>query len=167
MNRNAGRHCVAERSCILLQEPLAPALQTVTGSSIYVGNPRKQRVKWAKPVIPPTEIEESMGTSYQKGWVMLRGKKWYGYFRRTVIDPKTNEPKPAITPIILGLKVEMSKSQARAKLEVEIGKLGKQSANGDRSIISGTVTLAGLSKTVSSRSRSRIGERRRPRSRSI
>ncbi|AXC12194.1 Epoxide hydrolase [Acidisarcina polymorpha] len=42
-------------------------------------------------------IEESMGTSYQKGWVMLRGKKWYGYFRRTVIDPKTNEPKPAIT----------------------------------------------------------------------
>lgn len=82
-----------------------------------------------------------MGTSYQKGWVMLRGKKWYGYFRRTVIDLKTNEPKPAITPIILGLKVEMSKSQARAKLEVEIGKLGKQSANGDRSIVSGTVTL--------------------------
>jgi len=82
-----------------------------------------------------------MGTSYQKGWVMLRGKKWYGYFRRTVIDPKTNEPKPAITPIILGLKAEMSKSQARAKLEVEIGKLGKQSANGDRSIVSGTVTL--------------------------
>ena len=35
----------------------------------------------------------------------------------------------------------MSKSQARAKLEVEIGKLGKQSANGDRSIVSGTVTL--------------------------
>lgn len=82
-----------------------------------------------------------MGTSYQKGWVMLRGKKWYGYFRRTVIDPKTNEPKPAVTPIILGLKVEMSKSQARAKLEVEIGKLGKQSANGDRSAVSGTVTL--------------------------
>lgn len=82
-----------------------------------------------------------MGTSYQKGWVMLRGKKWYGYFRRMVIDPKTNEPKPAITPIILGLKAEMSKSQARAKLEVEIGKLGKQSANGDRSIVSGTVTL--------------------------
>ncbi len=28
-----------------------------------------------------------MGTSHQKGWVMVRGKKWYGYFRRTVLDP--------------------------------------------------------------------------------
>jgi integrase len=82
-----------------------------------------------------------MGTSYQKGWVTLRGKKWYGYFRRTVIDPNTNEPKPASTPVILGLKGEMSKSQARAKLEVEIARLGKQSSNGDKSMVSGTVTL--------------------------
>ena len=35
-----------------------------------------------------------MGTSYQKGWVRLRGKKWYGYFRRMEIDPSTSEPKP-------------------------------------------------------------------------
>jgi hypothetical protein len=25
-----------------------------------------------------------MGTSHQKGWVSVRGKKWYGYFRRTL-----------------------------------------------------------------------------------
>ena len=67
-----------------------------------------------------------MGTSYQKGWVRLRGKKWYGYFRRTEIDPSTNEPKPAAAQMILGFKSEMSKSQAREKLESEIAKLGTQ-----------------------------------------
>jgi len=35
-----------------------------------------------------------MGSSYQKGWVRLRGKKWYGYFRRTELDPATDQPKP-------------------------------------------------------------------------
>lgn len=58
-----------------------------------------------------------MGTSYQKGWVLLRGKKWYGYFRRTVLDPKTAEPKSVIAPVILGLKCEMTKFQAREQLE--------------------------------------------------
>lgn len=28
-----------------------------------------------------------MGGSFPKGWVRLRGKKWYGYFRRTELDP--------------------------------------------------------------------------------
>ena len=46
-----------------------------------------------------------MGTSHQKGWVLLRGKKWYGYFRRTVIDPETNNPKRLSSPIVLGLKI--------------------------------------------------------------
>jgi integrase len=82
-----------------------------------------------------------MGTSYQKGWVSLRGKKWYGYFRRTVIDPETNEPKPAVIPVILGLKSQMSKSQAREALEGEIAKLGKQPLNGDKSMVNGSVTL--------------------------
>ena len=44
-----------------------------------------------------------MGSSYQKGWVRVRGKKWYGNFRRTVIDPETNEPKTVISPVVLGL----------------------------------------------------------------
>ena len=50
-----------------------------------------------------------MGNSHQKGWVSLRGKKWYGYFRRTVLDPGTNEPKIVSTPIPLGLKARMAK----------------------------------------------------------
>jgi integrase len=64
-----------------------------------------------------------MGTSHQKGWVMVRGKKWYGYFRRTVLDPAANEPKPIITPVVLGLKSEMTKFEAREKLEREIARL--------------------------------------------
>jgi hypothetical protein len=61
-----------------------------------------------------------MGTSYQKGWVSVRGKKWYGYFRRTVLDPETNEQRTAATPIALGLKSEITKTQAREKLQREI-----------------------------------------------
>ena len=82
-----------------------------------------------------------MGTSYQKGWVRLRGKKWYGYFRRTEIDPSTNEPKPAVAQVILGFKSEMSKTQAREKLEGEVAKLGKQPLNGDKSMVNGAVTF--------------------------
>jgi hypothetical protein len=44
-----------------------------------------------------------MGNSHQRGWVVLRGKKWYGYYRKTVLDPTTNEQKVEIVPVILGL----------------------------------------------------------------
>jgi integrase len=82
-----------------------------------------------------------MGTSYQKGWVRLRGKKWYGYFRRAELDSATDQPKPAVAQVILGLKSGMSKSQAREKLEGEIARLGKQPLNGDKSMINGAVTF--------------------------
>jgi integrase len=82
-----------------------------------------------------------MGGSFQKGWVRLRGKKWYGYFRRTELDPATDQPKPAVAQVILGFKSEMSKSQAREKLEGEIAKLGKQPLNGDKSMVNGAVTF--------------------------
>jgi integrase len=81
-----------------------------------------------------------MGSSHQKGWVRLRGKKWYGYFRRTELDSATDEPKPVIAQVILGLKSEMTKFQAREKLEGEIARLGGQST-GDRSMINGAVTF--------------------------
>jgi hypothetical protein len=72
-----------------------------------------------------------MGNSYQKGWVRLRGKKWYGNFRRTVVDPETNQPKTVISPGVLGLKSEMSKSEAKEKLEGEIARLtGQPTADG-------------------------------------
>lgn len=81
-----------------------------------------------------------MGSSYQKGWVRVRGKKWYGNFRRTVIDPETNQPKTVISPVVLGLKSEMSKSEAREKLEGEIARLSGQPTV-DGTVKNGTVTF--------------------------
>jgi len=81
-----------------------------------------------------------MGVSHQKGWVRLRGKKWYGYFRRTELDPATNNSKLNVAQVILGLKSEMSKYEAREKLEREISRLGGQST-GDRSVVNGSVTF--------------------------
>ena len=81
-----------------------------------------------------------MGTSYQKGWVSLRGKKWYGYFRRTVLDLETNQPKTISSPVALGLKSEMTKSRAREKLAQEITRLSGQITE-DGSVKNGTVTF--------------------------
>jgi integrase len=81
-----------------------------------------------------------MGKSHQKGWVSVRGKKWYGYFRRTVIDPKTREPKTVSTPVALGLKTEMTKYEAREKLELEIKRLTGQITE-DGVVKNGSVTF--------------------------
>ena len=77
-----------------------------------------------------------MGSSYQKGWVRSRGKKWHGCFRRPELDPQTNEPKLVTHSFVMGLKAEMSKSQARERLGDEITKLGGRST-GDQSVING------------------------------
>lgn len=81
-----------------------------------------------------------MGKSHQKGWVSIRGKKWYGYFRRTVIDPSTNQPKTVSTPVALGLKSEMTKFEARERLELEIKRLTGQIAE-DGVVRNGSVTF--------------------------
>jgi integrase len=81
-----------------------------------------------------------MGKSYQKGWVSIRGKKWYGYFRRTALDAETNEPKTVSIPVALGLKSEMTKTQARQKLESEIVRLTGQTVE-DGTVKNGTVTF--------------------------
>jgi len=49
-----------------------------------------------------------MGHSHQKGWVVARGKKWYGYFRRTVMDVASNEIKTKIVPVVLGAQSQMT-----------------------------------------------------------
>jgi integrase len=81
-----------------------------------------------------------MGKSHQKGWVSVRGKKWYGYFRRTVIDPETRKPKTVSTPVALGLKTEMTKYEAREKLELEIKRLTGQITE-DGVVKNGSVTF--------------------------
>ena len=82
-----------------------------------------------------------MGTSHQKGYVTPRGKQWYGYFRKTVKDPATNEEKTVRVTAILGLRSKMSKSEARDALEREITKQNGQSASGNRIMNDGSVTF--------------------------
>jgi hypothetical protein len=61
-----------------------------------------------------------MGKSYQAGWVVPRGKKWYGYYRRTVLNPVTNKQKVDAVPVILGLRSQMTKFEAREALAAEV-----------------------------------------------
>ena len=80
-----------------------------------------------------------MGSSYQRdrsGSAERNGTA----ILQTELDPATGQPKPAVAQVILGLKTEMSKSQAREKLECEISRLGKQ-PTGDKSMINGAVTF--------------------------
>ena len=81
-----------------------------------------------------------MGRSHQKGWVVARGKKWYGYFRRNVIDPVSSQPKCTIVPVVLGLKSQITKFEARESLEREIAKLTGQSPGG-KAANDGSVTF--------------------------
>jgi integrase len=71
-----------------------------------------------------------MGKSHQRGWVVLRGKKWYGYCRRTVLDPTNNEERVETLTVILGQKSQMTKFLARERLELEIAKQGGQNPGG-------------------------------------
>jgi integrase len=81
-----------------------------------------------------------MGKSHQKGWVILRGKKWYGYCRKVVLDPTKNEEKINIVSMVLGPKAEITKFQARERLEQEIARQTGQTPNG-RVMNDGAVTF--------------------------
>ena len=71
-----------------------------------------------------------MGRSHQTGWVVLRGKRWYGYFRQERLDPTTEEPEAKPVCIRLELKTKMTKSEARTALRTEILKRTKQIPEG-------------------------------------
>jgi hypothetical protein len=82
-----------------------------------------------------------MGKSHQKGWVSVRGKKWYGYFRRSghrLQDESSQDSSR--TPVALGLKSEMTKYEAREKLELEIKRLTGQITE-DGVVKNGSVTF--------------------------
>jgi integrase len=81
-----------------------------------------------------------MGASRQRGYVTPRGKKWYGYFRKTVNDPTTGEQKTLRVPVILGPRSQMKRSEAREALEREITKQNGQTG-GDRVMNDGAVTF--------------------------
>src|ERR1039458_2938746 len=92
-------------------------------------------------MVPPTESEEHMGKSHQAGWVVLRGRQWYGYFRRYVLDPTTQQERADTSCIKLGLKSQMTRSAAREALRTEITKQTGQNLGG-RILNDSSVTLA-------------------------
>ncbi len=72
-----------------------------------------------------------MGKSHQSGWVSLRGKQWFGYFRQRVLDPETNEEREKKICVKLALKAQMTKLEAREALRAEITKqTGKNPGGG-------------------------------------
>lgn len=71
-----------------------------------------------------------MGKSQQTGWVSLRGKYWYGYFRETTLDLETDEERVRKIPIRLGLKTQLTKLKAREALRAEIVKRNGQVPEG-------------------------------------
>lgn len=72
-----------------------------------------------------------MKSSNQRGWVRLRGKKWYGHFRKWIVDPSTSEQKRVTATVILGLEAKMSRSEAQEILEYQISKYtGEHPAEG-------------------------------------
>jgi site-specific recombinase XerC len=83
-----------------------------------------------------------MGTTQQRGYVTTRGKQWYGYYRKMVNDPATNEQKTVRVPVNLGLKSKMNKTEARQTLEREITKQLGQPGSPTRIMNDGSVTLA-------------------------
>jgi integrase len=81
-----------------------------------------------------------MGKSHQVGSIVLRGKRWYGYYRKDVIDPETEEVRSARIVVALGLKSEMTKPAAREALRKEIAKQTGQIPDG-RILKDGSVTF--------------------------
>lgn len=67
-----------------------------------------------------------MGRSHQTGWIVLRGKRWYAYFRKRVINPETNEEETKTICVPLDLKTKMTKSEAWQALKDEVAKQTNQ-----------------------------------------
>jgi len=81
-----------------------------------------------------------MGKSHQTGSIVLRGKRWYGYYRKEVIDPITEDVRLARVVVALGLKSQMTKPAAREALRREIAKQMCQIPEG-RILKDGTFTF--------------------------
>ena len=82
-----------------------------------------------------------MGKSHQAGWVSLRGKRWFGYFRQTVLDPETNEERVKKVCVKLALKSKMTKSEARDALRMEVTKQTGQNLAGSRVLKDSSTTF--------------------------
>ena len=82
-----------------------------------------------------------MGKSHQAGWVSLRGRRWFGYFRQTVLNPETNEERVKKVCVKLDLKSKMTKSEARDALRMEVNKQTGQNLAGSRVLKDSSTTF--------------------------
>jgi integrase len=82
-----------------------------------------------------------MGRSHQAGWVVLRGKRWYGYFRKHVLNPTTDEEEAKRVCVPLDLKSRMTKSQARDALRMEVAKQTGQNLAGSKVLKDSSTTF--------------------------
>jgi hypothetical protein len=60
----------------------------------------------------------------------IEAKAWYGFYRREVIDPTTEDARSVRVCVRLGLKSQMTKVEARDALKAEIAKQTGQLADG-------------------------------------
>jgi len=81
-----------------------------------------------------------MGISHQTGSIVLRGKAWYGFYRKELIDSTTENVRSVRVCVRLGLKSQMTKLKARDALKAEIAKQTGQLADG-RVLKDGSVTF--------------------------
>jgi hypothetical protein len=63
---------------------------------------------------------------------VLSGKRWYGYFRKRVLNPETEEEEEKTICIRLDLKSRMTKSEAKQALRAEITQQTNQTRLGTR-----------------------------------
>jgi integrase len=82
-----------------------------------------------------------MGISHQAGWVVLRGKRWYGYFRKRVLNPTTNEEQEDTVCVLLELRSKMTKAEARDALRIEIAKQTGQNLGGGKVLKDSSTTF--------------------------
>ena len=81
-----------------------------------------------------------MGISHQTGSIIQRGKAWYGFYRKDVVDATTEDVRTVRVCVRLGLKSQMTKLKARDALKAEIAKQTGQLADG-RILKYGSVTF--------------------------
>ena len=81
-----------------------------------------------------------MGVSHQTGSIVLRGKTWYGFYRKEVIDPTTETVRSVRICVRLGLKSQMTKLKARDALKAEIARQTGQLGDG-KILKDGSVTF--------------------------
>jgi len=129
------RHLSFRQSLAYLEQQSAPPVDSVDSATVL-----KEVTAFYREQLD--RYPEALRYLERRGVVVSRGKKWYGYFRKTVFDPTTNQQKGDVISVVLGLKSQMKASEAREGLEREITKqTGQSGPNAGRAMNDSSVTF--------------------------